>query len=254
MTNNEIQGRVINSPSANAHINMAIDQALFESFKENDGEQILRFYTFNSKAITYGYFQDIDPDDYANREHSRRLTGGGVVLHGKDIVITFIFKPQKFDLRGTDQKERIYYKLKKTIIDGLCNLGIDPSGFQNGFNYEKETSPKYECFEKIVKNDVVYNDKKLMGFALRRTKYGVMVQSSLRIWRGEPDNSISLEEISDRRINLSRIVETITGSFSKLWNIDFVSGDLTEPELTFARDLTKKYSSDEWNYNRQTVN
>jgi lipoate-protein ligase A len=249
MMGRELQpGRVLYSPSANTSTNMALDQALFDIFVKEKKTPLIRFYTFNESSITYGYFQDIKPDDYIKRQKSRRITGGGIVLHGKDLIITFIFNPLEFDLKGTDQKDKIYAKLKSSVIDGLIEAGIDPTGFCEYSNYSDDELKKYECFIKIVPHDVIYNDKKLTGFALRRRKGGVMVQSSLRVWKGENDDAISIEEICNTQINLQNIYKALKKGFSNNWGIEFEESTITGDELNLTKRLIPKYNSDNWNF------
>jgi len=251
MNNND--GRILISPPANVSMNMAIDQALFDAFPVKN-KPVLRFYTFNCRAISYGYFQNVSPLNYEDRQKSRRITGGGIVLHGRDMVIAFIFKPQEFGLIGKTQKEDIYRKLQETFRDGLIEIGANPQKFQGVSSTDIGYTSSYECFKKIESNDVVYDGKKLAGFALRRTKTGVLIQSSLRVWRGEPDDAISLEEILDTGtnsgviINLEKVIKLLRVSFTSNWGIQFVDSTLTEFELVSAKDLIKKYSSDEWNF------
>jgi lipoate-protein ligase A len=67
-----------------AAINMAIDEALLETAKIPS----IRFYRWNSPALSFGYFGKFaDVADYAaERDLVRRWTGGGIVFHGDDLT------------------------------------------------------------------------------------------------------------------------------------------------------------------------
>ncbi len=73
-------------------VNMAIDQVLGEAAAEKDpGECFLRFYGWVPPTLTIGYHQplaDLDPEALARDGigWTRRMTGGGAVLHWNEIT------------------------------------------------------------------------------------------------------------------------------------------------------------------------
>ena len=69
-------------------MNMAIDEALLESATI----PTIRFYRWNSPALSFGYFGTFsDVAIYAaERDLVRRWTGGGIVLHGDDLTYSII--------------------------------------------------------------------------------------------------------------------------------------------------------------------
>jgi len=71
-----------------AAINMAIDEALLETATIPS----IRFYRWNSPALSFGYFGKFaDVADYApERDLVRRWTGGGMVFHGDDLTYSII--------------------------------------------------------------------------------------------------------------------------------------------------------------------
>src|SRR5438045_701712 len=69
-------------------MNMAIDEALLES----SALPSIRFYRWDSRALSFGYFgRFADVADYATaRDIVRRWTGGGIVFHGDDLTYAII--------------------------------------------------------------------------------------------------------------------------------------------------------------------
>src|SRR6266480_2951627 len=71
-----------------AAMNMAIDQALLESAAAPS----IRFYRWESPALSFGYFgrfADV-ADKASERDLVRRWTGGGIVFHGEDMTYSVV--------------------------------------------------------------------------------------------------------------------------------------------------------------------
>ena len=71
-----------------AAMNMAIDEALLETANAAS----IRFYRWQSPAISFGYFgRFADVAEYASeRDLVRRWTGGGIVFHGEDLTYSIV--------------------------------------------------------------------------------------------------------------------------------------------------------------------
>ena len=88
-------GRLLNMAANPAAMNMAVDEAMLLSQKEQPNPT-LRFYTWSSPAFSFGYFQDIASEVDVEMcradgiELVKRMTGGGTVVHGWDLTYTLI--------------------------------------------------------------------------------------------------------------------------------------------------------------------
>ncbi len=71
-----------------AAMNMAIDEALLESAAAPS----IRFYRWESPALSFGYFgRFADVADKASEcDLVRRWTGGGIVFHGEDLTYSIV--------------------------------------------------------------------------------------------------------------------------------------------------------------------
>src|SRR6516164_3952624 len=98
-----------------AAMNMAIDEALLESATVPS----IRFYRWQSPALSFGYFGKFaDVAVYAGkRETVRRWTGGGIVLHGDDLTYSIIIPAS--DPAFSESSIWIYEKIHRALADAL---------------------------------------------------------------------------------------------------------------------------------------
>ena len=215
---------------------MAIDETLMTSFERaNTGDPILRFYTWSRPAITAGYFQNIQELalKFGTRQKVsqvvRRLTGGGMVHHGKDLTFSLTMKVSD-PLIGGDVKSS-YLKINEALMAGLRELSEEldtadcrtaaPSGRGGG---------ERVCFEKPSCYDVMKRGQKVVGASQRR-RNGVLLHQS----------AIFLEREGGE-------LETfILKGFEKKWGVEFRREPLSAAELQEAEETEKnRYGSREW--------
>lgn len=215
---------------------MAIDEALMMSLESSDADEpILRFYSWSHPAITAGYFQDIQKLalKFGGRQKMsqvvRRLTGGGMVLHGKDLTFSLMIRVPD-PLIGRDVKAS-YLKINEALITGLRELFKEldyadcrtaaPSGRGNG---------ERACFENPSCYDVMKLKKKVVGASQRRRNGVLLHQSAIFLQR----EATELETL-------------ILKGFEKKWSVEFRRKPLSAVELGIAEETEKKrYGSREW--------
>jgi lipoyl(octanoyl) transferase len=208
----------LHSPAARAAFNMALDEALLRTAVKR-GRPLLRIYSWEEPAATFGYFQKFPAQLADDHEVVRRPTGGGVVYHIKDTTYTIVV-PAGHSLhvmRTTDA----YCVLHKAVAAAFES--------QPQLHDAELHSPQgqYECFQKPVRGDVVTDGRKLAGGAQRRTKAGMLHQGSI-------DAKISAD-----RLKLG---------FQEALGIAFENYNLTDSEGAAAEKLVvEKYATDAWN-------
>ena len=218
-------------------LNMAIDEILMDSQNLAGIESMptLRFYSWTRPAATAGYFQKLGDLtrrlDFRKRglEMVRRLTGGGLVLHGPDLTFSLSMKIPHPLLAGNVKDS--YLKINEVLLAGLGTFykGLDfadcktvPSGRGGG--------PERVCFEAPSCYDLLWNSKKVVGASQRR-KNGVLLHQS----------SVFLDK------DVSRVEKLIVAGFKKKWAIVFEEIPLKPDELERAKDAERKrYGSPEW--------
>lgn len=208
----------LHSPAAGAAFNMALDEALLRAAVKR-GRPLVRFYSWEKPAITFGYFQKFPTNLVNGYEVVRRPTGGGVVYHVADTTYTVVVPPtHAFSMMAAMDAYCLLHKAVAASFEAGAEL-----------HAAEVHSPKgqYECFQKPVRGDVVTGGRKLAGGAQRRTKSGMLHQGSI-----------------DAKIP----VEQLKRGFQETLGIVFENYDLTDSERVAAEKLVvEKYATDAWN-------
>ena len=168
-----------------AAMNMAIDEALLECFTV----PVVRFYRWQSPALSFGYFgRFADVANYkGNRDLVRRWTGGGIVFHGEDLTYSLVIPTS--DTAFAESSISIYEKVHRALCAALNETGqpavvgglLDPG--RSGATVATRTGISgagYSCFVNPVRADVMIDGRKVAGAAQRRTRRGLLQQGSIQ--------------------------------------------------------------------------
>ena len=166
-----------------AAMNMAIDEALLESAAVPS----IRFYGWQSPALSFGYFGRFsDVAIYAGeRALVRRWTGGGIVFHGDDITYSIVLPSSDQVFR--ESSTTIYEKIHRALVSALNGIGeqavVVAGGVDAGRTLATEatiTASGDNCFANPVRADVMVDGRKVAGAAQRRTRRGLLHQGSIQ--------------------------------------------------------------------------
>ena len=167
-----------------AAMNMAIDEALLEYTVEPS----IRFYRWNSPALSFGYFgRFADVAHYSGeRDLVRRWTGGGIVLHGEDLTYSLVL-PASADAFA-ESTVSIYEQVHRALGNALLASGVATqlnmvAAVCDRRVYAGLARPERRynhCFAQPVQFDVVANGQKIAGAAQRRTRRGLLQQGSIQ--------------------------------------------------------------------------
>lgn len=251
--------RLIIDPPMNAAVNMARDQAILEIMRTKETLPTLRFYSWSAPSVTLGYFQKLN--DTVNTAYcrkngisvTRRISGGGTVLHSREITYSFSVPVSKRIV--PESVEDSFRNIIYPIISSVRSLSIDAE------------------FRPV--NDIVVKNRKISGSAQIRRK-GILQQHGTLIIDMEREifcNALKTdyEKLKSRgfadpldavtSINSEMgikadddttddIISRIVSNFSKMLHIDFSLSGLTENENAVMESYIEKFNSDEWNYMR----
>lgn len=218
--------RVIFDGPGDAARNMAVDESLFETQKKPDALPTLRFYTWNRPAVTIGYFQSFE--EVAERPAVRRLTGGGSVLHGRDL--TFSFTARYPSAWAAAEPKTSYLKLHDIIRRELlpsyqaldfADCASLPSARARGGR---------ACFENASCYDLLLGTQKIVGASQRRSCGALLHQCSILL--GEEPRSLA---------------ERLAAAFAGQWGLELMPGLLTDEEERRVESIRgRRYALPEW--------
>ena len=219
--------------SRSPFLNMGIDESCFLECKNFEGP-LLRIYDWDRPSISIGYFQRYSEVRTKDFSIVRRPTGGGVVVHDRDLTYSLII-PSRHWFYGVKRAES-YGLIGKIIITALREVGVQ-AVFAENYSRKLQFSSNTLCFETPVRYDVVdgTNNKKLAGAAQKRSQEGLLHQGS-----------ILLQDLSF--LNRRKIIESLAAQF-KLYFKSKLKLFKPSSQLLNQADLltTKKYSESTWN-------
>ncbi|HBO42915.1 MAG TPA: lipoate--protein ligase family protein [Planctomycetaceae bacterium] len=239
-------------PPASGDWNMAVDEALLESFADQD-VCCWRFYGWREPTLSLGYFQTHDD----RRRHPasltcpivRRASGGGAIVH--DVELTYsLIAPAGTPLAS--QRERLYRMVHETLIETLALLGVPGASL---FGHETLVHPEgspFLCFERRSPGDVVYGDAKIAGSAQRRRRDAVLQHGSVLLGRSTAAPELpGIKELASREISNQTLTEAWLPRLETHLELAFFDHYLESSEQDRATELVRvKYASDRWTRNR----
>ncbi len=270
----------IYSGPRSAAYNMALDEALLEWHSKEEIGPVLRFYEWEPATLSIGYFQQVTRDIDIERVKEeglgfvRRQTGGRGVLHDDELTYSVIVSE---DYPGMPETVTEAYRV---ISQGLLE-GFRLLGFQAEFSVPRSEAeqaalkrPKSGvCFDAPSWYELVVEGKKIAGSAQTRQK-GVILQhgailrhlnidrlislfrfsseeSKRRMYDSLPQRAVAIDQLTEREIPISELVDAFSQGFEKALNITLEPYQLTEEQESYVEQLMKeKYANDEWTYLR----
>ena len=162
-----------------AAMNMAIDEALLEYATI----PLIRFYRWQSPALSFGYFgRFTDVARYqCERDLVRRWTGGGIVFHGEDLTYSVAIPTS--DTAFAELSISIYEKIHRALCEALSGIGMCTELVGSELCADRTSRsgvPTYSCFANPVRADVMIDGRKIAGAAQRRTRRGLLQQGSIQ--------------------------------------------------------------------------
>lgn len=167
-------------------LQMALDELLFESQKKDPQAPVLRFYVSSAPWISVGCsFRDsaaLSRSDLILKNPQvpvcRRVTGGGCVLHGQDLIFSLIARYAEGDpsltpgvtFQGLSSVRTSYAKIHEGVKMGLQLCGLNPKFY----SHEDGLTQGNDCFDFPVESDLSWKGKKIAGGAQKRSQ-GVLL-------------------------------------------------------------------------------
>ena len=249
--------RLIETGVGSASWNMALDEALLEGYQEDD-LPILRLSGWKP-ALSLGRFSnarknvDIQRLEQENFACIRRMTGGGVLVHGGDLSYTLILPRKLLKDKGVKESYRylcgflirIYEKLGQNA-HFACDLKLDGGSSDI-------------CLAGNEAYDIVIESKKMGGNAQRYTRQALFQHGSIPMSVDESYLKLfflkesGLEHAATlQRLGIEVVYEELARllieAFSEMFDVNIVVDTLHSSEKQRAKELLAcKYSQKSWN-------
>ena len=262
--------RLIITGPMNAAANMAMDEAILREIENaEDAPNVLRLYQWEKPSISLGNSQKAEKEFNLSKVEEdqfdivRRFTGGRAVLHWDELTYSVI---------GPIRSEHWSSRLSDTyqIISEALLLALQNIGFQGELSRRDldETKLKKQniakpCFSSTARSEVIWNAKKIIGSAQRRTKKAFVQHGSMllnekhskivdymnlspeekRLYLIELEkNAVSLQTILGN-VDIHQLSHEMVNAFSRVFNTTLEESELNESEELRYKDLLIKYSS-----------
>lgn len=251
-------------------MNMAIDEAILAAQKAQ-ANPTLRFYGWTQPAFSFGYFQniasevDVDACLAEGIELVKRMTGGGIVVHGWELTYTLVLPRGAGEIGVSDA----YHIIGQSFVKAFQQLGIPTQCYATGNYASSAVTNRTDgveaniCLTNPAEHDVMSDNKKLAGVSVRRNRNGIMFQgyisfdmppaSILARVSKDPEVQEMLRQKSTaintngRSITKDTLIQTICETFNL--GIAFKSGKLSPQERAQAETLVEtKYATSAWNF------
>ncbi len=213
--------------------NMAADEVLLETSAKRE-IPLLRFYSWDRKAVSIGYIQQADavPDGYA---FVRRPTGGGIVYHDYDFTYSIAF-PAAHWLNGLD-RNLSYDWINRSVQKALHSLNCSASLSDDVISHDVDRGTMV-CFTNPTRYDVLLDGRKIAGSAQRRTADGILHQGSLHFG-------------SELPYGRDVLAAALIRAFEDVMSVEFMDFDVQDSFLGLCRERAEnKYATEAWNNKR----
>lgn len=243
--------RLIIDPPLPGAWNMAVDEALLEWAA--GGGACLRFYQWAAPTLSLGYFQNAsERASHAASAHCplvRRTTGGGAILHDRELTYSFT---APIGERFSTTLAQTYHAFHDTLIAALAGWGVRASRHREEAVLQSGATEPFLCFQRRAAGDVVFQQAKICGSAQRRQRGAALQHGSILLGRSdfapELDGLLELrgQTIPPEELG-SRWLEALSGKLP--WQFDL--RPLTEQEATIVGKISRdKFASPAWSHRR----
>jgi len=260
--------------------NMAIDQALLESVAAG-AMPVLRFYGWRPPCVSLGRNQPsrdaYDPGAAASAgvDIVRRPTGGGAVLHDRELTYSIAVP---VGLLGGPRET--YVRVHQALAAGLRILGIDAQVAPHVPRH-RMTSPSHGvCFQAAAPGEILANGRKLVGSA-QRCESRVILQHGSLLLDGSQDAvahvlgvrragaqggsppvaaaGVALAPASTETTVASllgsippwgELVSALRTGFEGALGVRLMAAALSDTESHRARELEARFRSEAWTWRR----
>ena len=255
--------RLITSGRGSAAWNMALDEALLGSFAEGE-RPILRLYSWEP-SLSLGRFSNLSSSIEAAALEAkqlpvvRRMTGGGILVHGDDLSYSLVLPRNALKSRGVKESYR-------HLCGFLINL-YEKLGHRPAFACDRslQSCPSGICLAGSEPYDIVIGGAKMGGNAQRYTakalfQHGTIPRSidearfeSLFLEASGLENAATLQKL-ETPLEQEALQQLLIEAFCESFGAELSDEGVRREEQQRAELLLSlKYSQQRWNSHARDI-
>lgn len=234
--------RLITTFGADPGFNMGLDEALLEA---DEAPPTVRFYTWDPDTLSLGYFQRFADVPAASGIDGRkpgalvrRITGGGAIHHVHELTFSLVAPLAQRIYQGSLASS--YERVHAVVAAALAQFGIQAS-LRGASSLESDIPATGMCFHKSSALDLVWDAKKGVGSAQRRTRGRVLHHGSIKLESSLFEGRIASVRESARRVQPNEFAAVLRDSFERVLEIRLAAGVPEAHERSRARRLGLRY-------------
>lgn len=242
---------VFRDPALDGPTNMARDEQLLHDDAVRTAA--VRIYQWSHPTISLGYFQRFDmvaelPDELRGLPVVRRLTGGGAILHDREITYCLVADASIHVARRSPAE--LYRLAHACWRDAIAEGGGPRSELApDEWPLPSPRSGPFFCFARAGRTDLTLGEGKLLGSAQRRIPGRVLQHGSLLLGRrfsGHPGAHLGDPPPDRVRAWIEGFLERLAGGLG----LPRCESTWTERQLAGAEARRLRYAGDEWTRRR----
>jgi lipoate-protein ligase A len=265
--------RLILDSKCDGYYNMACDEALFIEYPFQK-IPTLRIYGWNKPFFSLGYNQHPQEIFYsAEVPFVRRITGGAVILHDKEITYSLVCALEDLDLPSRVKES--YRAICSFLKLFYARLGLEAyfakDALTNPCSCGRENRPltlgeyKNFCFSGWQHFDLLVKGKKIGGNAQARKKNIIFQHGSIpqeidfenteRLVKNTTnlrEKAGALNALLSHETDFYRLCLLLRDSFKEAFDIELKEEGLSASENQRLKELlNNKYRQEQWNWRKE---
>lgn len=213
----------------------------------------LRIYGWTPATLSLGYFQryaDVEalPAPLRRLPVVRRTTGGGAILHDREITYCIVLDDSTPVAR---QAPAALYSLAHQLWAKVLNdEGRATRLAPEDAPFPSPRSGPFFCFEKPGRTDLLLEGGKVLGSAQRRIPGRVLQHGSLILGRDASAAQPGADLGDPAKEEVQRWIARFASSLATALELELRPAQWTEALLEDAARRRVRYASDEWMFRR----
>jgi lipoate-protein ligase A len=243
--------------------NMAVDDFLFHSLGNNP-QTYLRFYRWERPTASLGYSQNIRKVvdiEYCKKngiDIVRRMTGGKLVLHHKEVTYSLCSSDSQ---RFTSTLMDSYRLISEALMRGFVKMGLKP--FLADAPPDSYVKGNMPCFSYPARDEIEVQGKKIVGSAQKRIDSKFIQHGSIPLEGDEgllesvsalernknKVRMISLSEALGKKVLFDWAVERLISGISEFFRIELTPKIFNTEERDLISKIQKeRYANNDWTF------